>query len=249
MVWKKVSRGFLDAIYPPLCLVCGDLSPGPYPHFCPLCFSSLEPVGPHCCERCGEPFPAGQIPHLCLPCMRGRLPFERCRGVFLYQGAVAKALSRVKYEGKISLLKPLADALLSEEYRQLNFPEVDVVVPVPMSFQGLWKRGFNQTYLLALCVAGFLRVEVATDILRKKGGRNQVGLTERERSRNAATSFFPGKGINRIEGKRVLLFDDVYTTGATVRTCSRVLRRAGSSVFVLTLARAGKTSVWHKVPE
>jgi predicted amidophosphoribosyltransferase len=76
------------------------------------------------------------------------------------------------------------------------------------------------------------------DALRKKGNRTQVGLPAKERSRNAIASFMPGRAIERVRGKRVLLFDDVYTTGATVRSCARILRRAGAKVFVLTLARA-----------
>ena len=235
---QDVFRGFLDAVYPPLCLICGQLSEGPYPHCCLGCFDSFEPVGDRCCELCGEPFPDSQVPHLCLACIKGRPPFKWCRGVLLYRGAVAESLSRLKYGGMIPLLKPLEEALGSGIRSLHPFPEVDLLIPVPLSFSGRWKRGFNQSNILAVSVARQLDVEVQTGALRKKGSRTQVGLAAKERSRNAAASFVAGRAINLVRGKRVLLFDDVYTTGATVRACARILRSAGASVSVLTLARA-----------
>ena len=235
---QNALRGFLDAVYPPLCLLCGQLSDGPYPHCCIDCFDSFEPVGDHCCELCGEPFQVRQAPHLCLVCIKGRPPFKWCRGVLLYRGAVAEALSRLKYGGMIPLLDPLDEALAAGINAIHPFPEVDLLLPVPLSMRGLWKRGFNQSYILAASVARQLDVEVQTDVLRKKGNSTQVGLRAKERNRNATASFLPGKAIERVRGKRVLLFDDVYTTGATVRACARILRSAGASVSVLTLARA-----------
>jgi ComF family protein len=238
MSWKNVSRGFLDAIYPPICLICGRLSPGPYPHCCQSCFGMFEIVGDQCCELCGEPFQGSQKPHLCLACIKGRPPFKWCRGVFLYRGAVAEALSMFKFGSGAGLLAPLEEALAAGIHTLHQVPEVDFIIPVPLSFNGLWKRGFNQSYVLALSAARQLDVKVQTGALKKKGNRTQVGLSAKERSRNAALSFVPGRDIDRVRGKRVLLLDDIYTTGSTVRRCARILRAGGASVFVLTLARA-----------
>ncbi len=238
MIVQDTLRGFLDAIYPPICLICGRLSHGPYPHCCLDCFDLFEPVGGQCCELCGKPFQVSQVPHLCLVCIKGRPTFNWCRGVFLYRGAVAEALSKFKYGGMIGLLAPLEEALARGISTLHPFPEVDLLVPVPLSLNGRWKRGFNQSYVLAVSAARQLGVEVQADALRKKGGRTQVGLSARERSRNAAVSFVPGEAIDLVRGQRVLLFDDVYTTGSTVRACARILRSAGASVSVLTLARA-----------
>jgi ComF family protein len=158
--------------------------------------------------------------------------------MFLYQGAVAEAFSRLKYGRMIPLLVPLGDALVAGLSALHPFPEVDLIVPVPLSLHGRWKRGFNQSYLLAASAARYLGVKVETQVIRKKGNRTQVGLSAKERIRNATASFIPGKALERVRGQNILLFDDVYTTGATVRACSRILRREGASVFVLTLARA-----------
>ncbi len=238
MIVQNVMRGFLDALYPPLCLICGRFSHGPYPHCCADCFNSFEPVGDHCCQQCGEPFQGKQVKHLCLACMKGRRPFRWCRGVFLYQGAVAEALSGLKYGGMVPLLEPLGDALVSGLSSLHPFPEVELIVPVPLSLHGRWKRGFNQSYILAASAARYLGVKVETRAIRKKGNRTQVGLTAKERISNATASFIPGKAIGGVGGRKILLFDDVYTTGATVRACARILRGAGASVSVLTLARA-----------
>ena len=112
------------------------------------------------------------------------------------------------------------------------------------------KRGFNQSYILAARVARELGIKVQADVLEKTGRTTQVGLSARERILNARTSFLPGRNAERVRGHTVWLFDDVYTTGATVRACAGILRRAGAEVCVLTFARAGKgcMGAWEKDP-
>ena len=243
MVARKIFRGFLDAVYPPICLICGRLSNGTYPHCCTDCFDSFVPIGPSSCELCGEPFATAQCPHLCLACIKGKPPFEWCRGVYLYQGAVAEALAQLKYKGQISMKGPLQEALLKGVNAIDPFPEAELVVPVPLSRRGLWHRGFNQSYLLALQLSVELNLKLQPGALKKIGNRAQVGLAAKERDRNAMKSFEPGGEIDKVKGRNVLLFDDVYTTGATVRRCARILRSAGAEVSVLTFARAGSSYV------
>jgi len=137
MIIKAVCRGLLDALYPPICHLCGELSYGKYPHCCPVCFDSFEPVAPSSCELCGEPFTVGQVPHLCLACIKEPPPFKWCRGVFLYQGAVAEALSGFKYKGHLSLQVPLEDAMSTGLKAVASLPEADLLVPVPLSMPGL----------------------------------------------------------------------------------------------------------------
>jgi ComF family protein len=161
----------------------------------------------------------------------------------IYRGAVAEALSALKYRGMISMQKPLEEALARGIRTMSPLPEADVLVPVPLSQRGLWKRGFNQSYILSASLARQLDLVVETDVLKRRGYRTQVGLAARDRDPNAAASFVPGRSVHRLGGQRVLLFDDVYTTGATVRACARILRRAGAEVSVLTLARAVSSHV------
>jgi ComF family protein len=238
MIIKKVTRGLLDALYPPVCALCGKLSDGIYPHCCPNCFHSFTPITGSCCERCGKPFAGKQISHRCLACIKGRPPFAWCRGLYLYEGALAGALSGIKYGGRIALLDPLSDAFVKGMRLLEPLPSLDLVVPVPLSRRASWRRGFNQSFLLADLAARHLGLKVRSGALQRRGGHAQVGLTARERDRNAAASFMAGRSLRRAAGKRILLVDDVYTTGATVRACARILRGTGAEVFVLTLARA-----------
>ncbi len=242
MLLKQMARGFLDALYPPLCLLCGELSRGSYPHCCDDCFLSFEPVGEVCCPRCGAPQHPGQAPHPCLECIRKSPPFTRCRSLYLLSGSMAVALTRFKYGGATALYQPLVGAMAAGVGGCPDLPEVDLVVPVPLSWRGRFHRGYNQAALLSEPLARVLGVPVGSSVLQRIGYRTQVGLSRKARAGNAVRSFRPGRNIHAIKARKVLLFDDVYTTGATVRACSRILRRAGAQVFVLTLARAVGTS-------
>ncbi len=244
MRWKSFSRGLLDALYPPLCSLCGELSTGTHPHCCSPCFDSFEPVGTSCCTRCGEPFPAHQEPHLCLSCLISSTPFGWCRGLYLYRGRVAEALSILKYGKEIAQLGPLVEAVVRGA-ASLSLPEADVVVPVPVSRQVLFTRGFNCAALLAKPLAQYLDVPMVGNVLSKRGKIPQVGLGRSARQKNAATSFMAGKGMKKVRGKKVILFDDVYTTGATAGVCARVIGKVAASVSVLTLARRAPENVDH----
>jgi len=127
----------------------------------------------------------------------------------------------------------------------LPIGEFDVIVPVPMTTMKRMRRGLNQATELAEPLAEHFELPIIHDALRKLRGRPQVGLGLKQRERNAARSFGIGREISRVHGKRVLLFDDVYTTGATVRTCSRLLLTACASVSVLTFARRSAEDLEH----
>jgi ComF family protein len=162
--------------------------------------------------------------------------------VYLYQGNLSEAISVLKYGKDLSLIRPLQDALVMGACF-LDLPLVEAVVPVPISRSVLFGRGFNCAELLAKPLAAHLDVPVIKGAIAKKGKVPQVRLGRSGRINNAAISFSPGRGLKRISGRKVLLVDDVYTTGATAKACTRILRSAGAEVSVLTLARAGKRTV------
>ena len=247
MTVKDVWRGFLDAVFPPSCLICGELSKGVHPHCCPACLDAFEPVGTSCCPLCGEPFPVSQEPHRCLRCLLNSEPDGWCRSLFFYRGAVATALSCLKYGKSFCVLDPVVEKMIAVTRELEPLPTADVVVPVPVSMKGLWHRGFNQSAVLAEALGQLVEAPVEKEILSRKGSKSQVGLGKKERIRNARSSFGPGRRIDKVKGKRVLLFDDVFTTGATVRACARILQRNGASVFILTLARRAPEDVEHLV--
>jgi len=238
---RNIARGFLDVLFPPVCLLCGNLSRGAHPHACPDCLSSFVPIGtpafPAACLRCGEPHPNDPTPHLCLRCLTSPPPYGWCRSLFSFQGEMRKALSLLKYGRRLSLLPPLREALLAG-VEDIRLPRVDAVVTVPLSPWGAVRRTFNQAVLLAGPLANRLGVPLRTGALARRGRTPNARLSRGKRAGNARRSFAAGREMGKVEGRRVLLFDDVLTTGATVEACARLLGRAGAEVAVLTLARA-----------
>jgi len=157
------------------------------------------------------------------------------------------ALSCLKYGKSFCVLDPLVEKMLAAIRDLEPVPAADIVVPVPVSRTGLWRRGFNQSAVLAEPLGRLVGAPVERTVLSRKGARSQVGLGRVERTRNARSSFGPGRTIARVKGKRVLLFDDVFTTGATVRTCAGILKSYGASVSVLTLARRAPENMEHLI--
>jgi ComF family protein len=151
----------------------------------------------------------------------------------LYNGALRKAINLLKYYSIKRLEHPLSDVLL-----HVKLPEVDGVVPVPLYRKRLRQRGFNQSALLAKHAAGNLGVPLVTDCLMKtRDTVQQVGLDAVERKKNIRNAFAV-QNREPVYGKKILLVDDVITTGATVRECSKVLKKAGAhDVYVLALAQ------------
>jgi ComF family protein len=150
----------------------------------------------------------------------------------LYRGALRKAINLLKYHNVKRLSKPLADILLN-----INTPAIDGILPVPLHRKRLRHREFNQSALLARYVAHNLGVPLIIDCLIKMTDTlPQVGLTSKERKENISNAF----GIQDntlVKGKNIMLIDDVITTGATVRECSKILKKAGAhDIHVVALA-------------
>lgn len=193
------------------------------------------------CPRCGLPFAGSGIDHLCEGCRRRAPRFDRARACALYDvgsdfgSPLATALHRYKYKPDPALAPVLADFLASRcPYRA----DYDVLVPVPLHLERLRWRGFNQAALLARRLARQWALPLDPfGLTRTRATPPQVGLDETERRRNVAGAFAVPRP-ERVRRRRILLIDDVYTTGATVNECARVLKRAGARrVDVLVLAR------------
>ena len=238
METRQYFRFLLDAFYPPFCLLCGDLSDGRFPHCCDRCFSSFQRLHEGVCSLCGKPFPVPDHPHPCLECIGKKPPFDWCRGLYLYSGPMAEAVTLLKYRRKLSLLSVVRSAIV-EAVEDFNIPKADLLVPVPMVFTRIMKRGFNLASVLAQPLAERYGTRMLTSALKRVKSKPQVGLNMADRVATVRGAFIPGSEYRKLKGRRVLVFDDVYTSGATVRECSRVIGRTASSVSVLTLARTG----------
>jgi ComF family protein len=175
---------------------------------------------------------SSQYSNVCGQCLKKSPPFSKAIIYGLYEGVLAEAINQLKFNGLKRLSKPLGKLLLS-----LDLPAMDGVVPIPLDIKRIRERGFNQSLLIARVISKMMKVPLLMDILLKKRATHpQIGLSAKERLSNLKNSF-EVKG--NIKGLRLLLVDDVMTTGATVTECSKVLMKAGAKeVNVLALARS-----------
>lgn len=182
---------------------------------------------PPFCPKCGEPAPA--IEGLCGLCIKGEHLFDFARSAFLFTATLREIIHHLKYADRVSLARPLGDAL--KECLQREEFSGELIIPVPLHRSRERERGFNQAEL----IAARLGRPVARRILRRrKNTPSQTGLSRNERKRNLAGAF---EVRGEVRGS-VIVVDDVYTTGATMNEIARTLKRAGASrVEVLTVAR------------
>ncbi len=237
----------LDIFFPPVCPLCEEgLIDGVLCGGCHGKFSDKKISGP-LCAVCGAPFmtdshaarigTASGIGRTCGRCTLGDIPFKEARSAFVYDGEVVSAVQSFKYRGKTILAGPLG-GFIAEAARFSVKP--DIIVPVPLHGRRLRARGFNQSLLLARQVAKRLALRVDyLNLIRVRPTCPQTGLKTKEREGNVKGAFDVKKEVV-FRGKRVLLVDDVFTTGSTIKECARVLKKAGAEVLVATLARTVK---------
>lgn len=213
------------------------------PWLCGACRSGFIPIRSPGCPRCGRSFASKTGgDHLCGECMErpGALekPFSRARACGSYTGVLKKMIHAYKYHGKTGLGRPFGELLHFFFRMYFSGDGIDRVVPVPLHRKKLVKRGFDQvTHMLES--RAWPRDLVAGNLLvRVRHTETQTGLDRRRRGENVKNAF-AATDASAVSGRRILLIDDVFTTGATLEECARTLNRAGASgVFLLTLARA-----------
>jgi len=214
---------------------------------CPECVKGFLPVASPLCPVCGIMY-AGRdgVDHPCHECIGGSRGFHRARAVGVYALKLMEAVHRLKYEGKLQLAEPLGLLMFIGFCRYWEAAPVDRVVPVPLHPRKMRQRGFNQAsfllrdwvrYSLISGLPGFPFQISGGILIRSTWKRPQMGLPKMERKANIRGAFSV-KAPFEAAGKKILLVDDVHTTGATVEACAEVLTKAGASrVEVLTLAR------------
>jgi ComF family protein len=237
---RRLSDELLLFLYPPTCAGCGEpVAPAEPLGFCPRCRDSLELGGSPCCPTCGLPLsPEAPEPYQCGACLEGLYRFDRARAAGPYRGLLREVIHRFKYEGHISLARPLAQLLLPVARELCTLHEIHVVVPVPLHPRRLRDRGFNQAALLARRVGSSINLPVRYTVLRRRRWTApQIGLSPRERAQNVRGAFAVSEPA-LVRSRGVMLVDDVFTTGETVDQCVRELKRGGArEVVVLTVAR------------
>lgn len=237
----------LDALaaifFPAACRICDeDLSSAALLPICDLCRAEIQRFQGLQCEFCGRPFAsplaAESLQKICYMCRRGAYQFDRARSFGLYNDALSGTILLLKYESMKPLggwLARLLEPVVREEFSGAKF---DAVVPVPLHASRQRERGFNQAELIARPLAKRLGLRMATYLLvrtRPRPAKSVLSLRERWESVRGAYETRAGAKVDKL---RILLVDDVFTTGATLDACARALREAGAtSVHGVTVAR------------
>lgn len=234
-----------SVFFPAPCRLCGEmLDTAARIPICSSCLASLQPLGGPCCSRCGRPFASrvaaesSDLP-LCHICRRGLYDFDFARSYGAYTASMAGAIMLLKYQEVTPLAKWFATVLREAFDAHREKYAADVVVPVPVHALRLRERGYNHAELIARPLARWLGLPCRSYLLvRSRPRPDKLRLTLRERWRSVRGAYTIRHG-QRVDNLRVLLVDDVLTTGATLDACSRALRKAGAArVVALTVARA-----------
>lgn len=239
--------GILDLIYPPHCLICRAADED---YLCAECIEQINPITPPFCRKCGgvpgtksagpsfPPFEGGTKGGMCADCQAREYHFEVSRSAAIYEGVLRDAVHQLKYMNHIGIAEPLAE-IMARALPDANLPRVDVAIPIPIHASRLLRRGFNQSEELARLFCKRVDLPLENGVLRKsKKTKRQMELPFDLRVSNVQGSF-RASHEERIRGKRVLLIDDVFTTGSTLDEAAKVLLQAGAaSVSAYTLSKS-----------
>jgi ComF family protein len=233
---RRLGERALNLLLPPRCLACSTPVSAPGT-LCATCWRGLLFLGAPCCACCGYPFDFDLGPGgLCGACLAAPPLFDHARAALRYDDASRPLILALKHADRLHLAPPLAQWMRNAGAELIA--AADFQIPVPLHWTRLFARRYNQAALLAQEIAKLGGPPVVTNaLIRRRRTPSQGHRSASARRRNVAAAFAL-RAPERIVGKRLILIDDVLTTGATVEECARVLKRGGAArVDVLTLAR------------
>jgi ComF family protein len=225
----NIKRAALDLFFPQMCLGCGEEGE----LICHRCLNTLTRIIPPVCPKCGKPQPGGI---LCQGCFNRHTEIEGIRSAFKFEGLIRQAIHQLKYKNLRSLAGPLAVMLY--DFLQNNPIPFEILAPVPLHPRRLRERGYNQSGLLADKLGKLANIPVAENCLARQKYILPQAQTKSvdERRYNVDKAFYCRRP--QLRGKKVLLVDDVATSGATLDACAAALKENGAlSVWGLVLAR------------
>lgn len=242
-VVRSALRNLADLAMPPVCMSCHEPI-GDHDAICPACWQQIDFIGEPLCDRLGLPMPFDTGGTMISAAAASRNPaFRKARAAARYDGAMRKLIGDFKFRDHQDARR-LFGRWLTTAGRDL-ITDTDIIVPVPLHRWRLLSRRFNQSAMLARELARITELPfTATALIRSRRTKRQVGLSTSQRKSNVKGAFsVPSGKRSRIAGARVLLIDDVITTGATIEACSQALLKAGAAhVDVLALAMVTDTA-------
>lgn len=239
----RLARWFrsasLDLLYPPACSGCGaEMAASRPAPFCDACLARLQFLRGATCRKCGSPVPGSESRPNCVRCAGTKLWFDGAVALAEYEGLLRDWLLRMKDDSGEMLALAVAELIWQEQAQRLNEASADVVVPVPMHWRRRLLRGTNAPTTMAERIAGHLGVPMSADLLRRtRHTQPQFSVPPSERRSNVRNAFAVRSGYH-VEGARVLLVDDILTTGSTCSAAARALKQSGAAyVSVVVAAR------------
>ncbi len=236
-------RAFINILLPPRCLKCGkvlSLQNG----LCAECFNKIVFISEPHCHCCGRPFAdemhlKSGVRHICGNCLKEKRPLlVMRRSAFMYDDESKNLILDFKFKDKTFYAETLANMMFAAG-KDIWDEKPDLLMPVPIYRLRLLKRRYNQAALLARYLA--LKTEIKADcesLVRSENTIPQVQLSGKARRKNLQKAFAVAK-VNAVKGKKIVLIDDVETTGSTLKECAKVLKKAGAAkIYALTAARA-----------
>lgn len=228
----------LDLLYPKRCPLCNEIRPYQAGQVCESCFKKLKKVEPPYCMKCGK-----TIEHIeqeyCEDCQKIRKSYKRGFPVFFYEGAIKNALYDFKYKNQRNYAEFFANCIYGHYGKELKVLGIDGIVPVPVHPNKRRKRGFNQAEILAKSLGKRLGIKVYPHYLIRVADTNpQKELNDKARMKNLKNAFKIGE--NKIKLNKILLIDDIYTSGATIEACTGVLLSANVEEVFYTSVAIGK---------
>jgi ComF family protein len=239
----RCKTALLDLLFPPRCGACGiAVGPGSGGRLCEQCSTEVSYLGSPICTCCGAPLSAdgGREDRFCRFCLASRPAFDRARSLLHYRPPLSRLLHRFKFQGDTAAGACLSGLVAHGQFNQMSVAQgCELIIPVPLHRSRLRARGMNQSLVLARLIFRSSAEKIRPSVLiRIKNTRSQTDLSGDERRQNLRGVFAvnPKKAV---AGKRILLVDDVFTTGTTVDECAKTLKKQhAAEILVWTLARA-----------
>lgn len=230
----SIREKLVDLIYPPRCPLCHDILSAGEKRICRTCAGKLPFVRGAVCTRCGKPLAEGAGP-LCHDCGQEEHFFTQGIGIFLYEDLMRKSLHTFKYQGRREYAGFYGLAACKYGGDTLRRWNPQIIMPVPVHPSRKRQRGYNQAELIGRALSGHMGIPVETGcVVRREKTKAQKELSRTERMENLRHAFAPGK--KPVRWARILLVDDIYTTGSTMDAVSRILLEMGAEeIYTLSI--------------
>lgn len=240
----KLAMHLVDLIFPRRCPLCNEIVIPKDKKACIACTDKLQPIEEPSCKKCNKPMMIEEQEY-CYDCVKSEHHYERGFAIYVYEGRIKKALLDYKYQGKQEFASFFIDQIIYYAGERLRRLSVDLIVAVPLHSRKHRMRGFNQAQLIAQGIGEFLKVPVCTNLLiRTKYTTPQKKLNDKERLQNLERAFAVNQGSipyqSGLHQKKILIVDDIYTTGSTIEACTKTLIKADCGKVYFVTVCVGK---------